>query len=134
MKKLIFFITFGLFVAFFCDPSFTEGSSLKDFGSFAGKASWYSSSDRGVRRTTANMEIFNDKELTCAAWGLPFNSLLEVTNLDNGKSVIVRVNDRGPARRLVRRGRVIDLTKSAFSRISHHKKGLINVRVMIKSL
>jgi rare lipoprotein A len=133
MKKKIF-LSFFAIIMLFCDHSFIEGSSFRDYGSFQGTASWYSRGDRGVRRTTANMEVFNDRELTCAAWGLPFDSLLEVTNIENGKSVIVRVNDRGPARRLVRRGRVVDLTKSAFRSIADHRDGLINVRVSIKSL
>lgn len=133
MKKKIFLLFFAL-IMLFCDHSFIEGSSLKEYGAFHGTASWYSRSDRGVRRTTANMEIFNDKQLTCAAWGLPFGSLLEVTNVENGKSVIVRVNDRGPARRLVRRGRVVDLTKTAFRAIADNKRGLIRVRVDIRSL
>ena len=132
MKKVIFSIFLMFLLA--VDPLFLEGSSFKGYGFLQGKASWYSRKDRGIRKRTANMEIFKDTGLTCAAWGLPFGSLLEVTNLDNGKSVIVRVNDRGPAKRLVRRGRIIDLTKTAFSAIADNKNGLIDVRVEIKSL
>ena len=94
-----------------------------------GKASWYSKRDRGIRRRTANNEVFDDQEMTCAIWGVPFHQKIRVTNLDNGKSVIVRVNDRGPHRRYVRRGRVIDLTKKAFSKIASLKRGLINVEI-----
>ena len=96
-----------------------------------GEASWYSETDPGVLETTANMEAFNEKELTCAIWDMPFGTLLKVTNLDNGKSVVVRVNDRGPAKRLVKMGRVIDLTKRAFSEIAPLKEGLIRVSVVI---
>jgi len=93
-----------------------------------GKASWYSQNDPGILLTTANMERFDDSELTCAVWDLAFNTILKVTNLENGKSVLVRVNDRGPARRL---NRAIDLTKAAFSRIADLEKGLADVSVEI---
>ncbi len=93
-----------------------------------GQASWYSQNDPGILLTTANMESFDDSELTCAIWDLPFNTILKVTNLENGKSVLVRVNDRGPARRL---NRAIDLTKTAFARICDLEKGLTDVSVEI---
>lgn len=113
----------------------TEDIANKNFNSFSfsllGQASWYSECDKGILKTTANMEQFNDRKLTCAMWGIPFNTLVRVTNRENGKSVIVRVNDRGPAKRLARRGRVIDLTKRAFSRIASLKYGLISVQVTI---
>ncbi|OGW71420.1 MAG: hypothetical protein A2047_05205 [Omnitrophica bacterium GWA2_41_15] len=106
--------------------------SFKEAGSSAviikGNASWYSQDDPGILLTTANMERFDDSQLTCAIWDLPFNTILKVTNLENGKSVIVRVNDRGPARRL---NRTIDLTKTAFSKIADLEKGLADVSVEI---
>lgn len=106
--------------------------SLKEAGTTSviikGKASWYSQNDPGILLTTANMERFDDSQLTCAVWDLPFNTILKVTNLENGKSVLVRVNDRGPARRL---NRPIDLTKEAFSRIADLEKGLADVSVEI---
>jgi len=106
--------------------------SLKEAGTTSviikGKASWYSQNDPGILLTTANMERFDDSGLTCAVWDLPFNTILKVTNLENGKSVLVRVNDRGPARRL---NRTIDLTKAAFSRIADLNKGLADVSVEI---
>ena len=94
-----------------------------------GQASWYSQQSPGVRKHTANMEIFNDRELTCAMWGVPFNQKIKVTNLENGKSVIVRVNDRGPHKRYVRKGRVIDLSKAAFQSIAGLKQGLVKVQL-----
>ena len=75
-----------------------------------GIASWYSETDPGINLHTANGEIFNDQKLTCASWNHAFGTLLKVTNLKNGKSVVCRVNDRGPRKNLRRR---IDLTKSA---------------------
>jgi len=94
-----------------------------------GNASWYSKRSPGIRRRTANNEIFDDKAMTCAMWGVPFNQKLRVTNVNNGKSIIVRVNDRGPHRRYVRRGRIVDLTKRAFQYLGSTKKGLIKVKV-----
>lgn len=98
---------------------------------YKGTASWYSQTDPGILETTANMEIFDDSKLTCAMWSLPFNTLLKVTNLDNDKTVYVRVNDRGPAKRLVNRGRIIDLSKKAFSCLDDLGKGLIRVSVEV---
>ena len=98
---------------------------------YKGMASWYSEQDPGILDTTANMERFDDKKLTCAMWGVPFNSILKVTNVENGRYIHVRVNDRGPARRLVQEGRIIDLTKTAFAEIDDLEKGLIRVIVEI---
>jgi len=94
-----------------------------------GKASWYSQKSPGINKRTANNEIFNDQELTCAMWGMSFNRLIRVKNLSNGKSIIVRVNDRGPHLRYLLRGRIIDLTLEAFSRLELPKNGLINVEI-----
>lgn len=121
-KKLIFLILAAGIIYLFTTPAFSPWA-------FEGKASWYSRRSPGIKRTTANNERFDDKAMTCAVWGVPFNRKLKVTNKRNGKSVIVRVNDRGPHRRLVAKGRVIDLTKAAFRKISKRKKGLIDVRV-----
>jgi rare lipoprotein A len=110
----------------------TVAFSLKEVDSSSvvikGKASWYSQNDPGILLTTANMERFDDSLLTCAVWDLPFNTILKVTNAENGKFVLVRVNDRGPAKRL---NRAIDLTRQAFSKIADLDKGLIDVSVEI---
>jgi len=94
-----------------------------------GKASWYSRLSPGINKRTANNEIFDDRKMTAAMWDVPFNQKIKVTNLNNGKSVIVRINDRGPHKRYFRKGRIIDLSKNAFSKISGLKKGLINVEI-----
>lgn len=91
-----------------------------------GIASWYSESDSSINRHTANGEVFDDSKLTCASWDFSFNTLLKVTNPQNQKSVICRVNDRGPAKRL---HRVIDLTQAAFSQIANLREGIIDVSV-----
>jgi rare lipoprotein A len=94
-----------------------------------GKASWYSRYDPGIKTHTANNEVFDDEQMTCAMWGVPFNQMVRVTNLSNGKSIVLRVNDRGPGERFVRQGRVIDLTKAAFEAIGSTEDGLIEVLV-----
>ncbi len=96
-----------------------------------GLSSWYSESDPGILSTTANMEKFDEDGMTCAIWGVPFNTIVEVANMKNGRIVNVRVNDRGPAKRLCKEGRVIDLTKGAFKKIGSLDGGLTKVRVRI---
>ena len=93
---------------------------------FYGMASWYSETDPGIRRHTASGEVFEDTQLTCASWDFAFGTRLKVENLENGKSVVCRVNDRGPAKRL---RRLIDLTRTAFQKISNPKQGLVWVSV-----
>ena len=91
-----------------------------------GIASWYSESDPGINPTTASGERFDDSRLTCATWDFPFGTYLRVTHLENGRTIVCRVNDRGPAKRL---NRLIDLTKAAFQELAPLGAGLINVKV-----
>ena len=72
-----------------------------------GRASWYGGSFQG--RATASGENYNMTDLTCAHRSLPIGTLVRVTNLGNHKSVVVRVNDRGP----MLASRVIDLSYAA---------------------
>ncbi len=108
-------------------PDVTQ--SATEIPALTGVASWYSKESPGIRPTTANMEIFDDTALTCAMWDAPFNQRIRVTNLENGQSVVVRVNDRGPHKRLVRQGRIIDLSKRAFQEIAGLKQGLVRVKL-----
>ena len=94
-----------------------------------GHASWYSEQSPGINTRTANNEIFNDSGLTAAMWEVPFNQMVRVTSLENGKSVVVRINDRGPHKRHVASGRIIDLTKQAFSVIAPLEKGLVRIEL-----
>jgi len=94
-----------------------------------GKASWYSKKSPGIRKHTANNEIFDDTALTAAMWGVPFGQFVRVTNPQNGKSIVVRINDRGPHKRYVKKGRIIDLTKTAFVQIADPKKGLVRIEI-----
>ena len=88
-------------------------------------ASWYGGGEK-LNKHTANGDVFNPKEMTCASWHYPFDTRLKITNIENGKSIIVRVNDRGPNKRL---GRAIDLSRDAFQKIANLKQGLIPVDI-----
>lgn len=88
-----------------------------------GLASYYGDSVNGHK--TANGEIFHNKKLTAAHKKLPFGSLVKVTALWNGKSVIVRINDRGP----YPKGRIIDLSKSAAEKLNLVGKGIGKVKI-----
>ena len=89
-----------------------------------GKASFYGEKFHG--RTTANGEVFDASKLTAAHRTYPFNTWLKVTNTVNDKSVIVRINDRGP---YTKDGRIIDLSKAAFEAISPLSRGVIEVTI-----
>ena len=99
--------------------------------SYQGSASWYSRNSPGINPRTANNEIFNDQAFTCAMWGTEFNRKVRVTNLKNGRTVILRVNDRGPAGNYFLRGRVIDITEAAFHSLTDTRRGIIPVKVEV---
>lgn len=88
-----------------------------------GKASWYGDAFHG--RLTANGEIYDMTHLTAAHPTMPLPSYARVTNVKNGRSVIVRVNDRGP----FSHGRIIDLSKRAAQLLDYTKSGVAKVRV-----
>lgn len=88
-----------------------------------GIASWYGPNFHGKK--TANGELFDENLLTAAHPTLPMPVLVRVTNLDNGKSLVVRVNDRGP----FVAGREIDLSKHAAEMLGYQRKGTARVRV-----
>ena len=96
-------------------------SASEQLGS--GKASFYGSQHHN--KQTANGERFDQGSLTAAHRTLPFGTKVRVTNTRNGKSVVVRINDRGP----FVRGRIIDLSKAAFERIGTTRSGVIRVRL-----
>lgn len=90
-----------------------------------GKASYYANMFQG--RKTANGQIFDQGKLTAAHRTLPFGTKVKVTNTSNHKSVTVTVNDRGP----FVRGRMIDLSSSAFRVIGNTRSGVLNVKMEI---
>ncbi len=90
-----------------------------------GIASFYSNSF--YNKKTANQEFLKKKELTAAHRVLPFNTLVEVTNIYNKRSIIVRINDRGP----YKAGRIIDLTEIGAKKLNIRKVGLSKVKLKI---
>jgi rare lipoprotein A len=88
-----------------------------------GRASYYGARHHG--RQTASGERFDQHALTAAHRSLPFGSRVRVTNLHNDKSVVVRINDRGP----FVRGRIIDVSRQAAERLDMLRAGVVPVRV-----
>ena len=90
-----------------------------------GIASWYGPGFHG--KSTANGEAYDQNALTAAHRTLPLPSLVRVTNLDNGRSVVLRVNDRGP----FANDRIIDVSRRAAQLLGFEQKGTARVRVQI---
>ena len=90
-----------------------------------GLASWYGPKFHGKK--TANGEIFNQNIVSAAHKTLPMPSIVKVTNLENNKELVIRINDRGP----FVRGRIIDLSKKAAEKLDIIKTGTAKVRVKV---
>ncbi|KQT49216.1 hypothetical protein ASG52_09620 [Methylobacterium sp. Leaf456] len=88
-----------------------------------GLASWYGSAFHG--RVTANGEVFDRQSIAAAHPTLPLPSYVRVTNLDNGYSMMLRVNDRGP----YHAGRVMDVSEEAARALQFHRRGTARVRI-----
>ena len=101
---------------------FGQGSDHASY-SAEGKASYYGARHHGKR--TASGERFDQNQLTAAHRTLPFGSRVRVTNLNNDKSVLVRINDRGP----YARSRLIDLSQKAAEQLDMLRAGVAPVRV-----
>jgi len=87
------------------------------------KASWYGPGFHG--RKTANGEVYDQNSFTAAHKSLKFGTLLKITNLKNNKSVVIRINDRGP----YIHGRDLDLSKAAASELGMVRKGVAKLKV-----
>ena len=90
-----------------------------------GEASFYAMKYQS--RRTASGERFDQGAMTAAHKRLPFGTFVRVTNIDNGRYVVVRINDRGP----FVAGRIIDLSRSAFSSIADTRLGVIDVELEV---
>lgn len=91
-----------------------------------GHASWYEIKCNGGTHT-ASGETLNDWAMTAAHKTLPMGTKVRVTNKDNGRSVVVRINDRGP----YIKGRIIDVTKGVAHKLGFIKKGVVKVKVEV---
>lgn len=118
MKKnaLLLLILVCLFATISCSHRITE----------TGKASYYADKFNG--RRTANGEIFRQRKKTAASKTIPFGTKVKVKNLSNGKTVKVRINDRGP----FVSDRIIDLSKKAAKKIGMLKSGVQTVEIRYK--
>ena len=119
------FSTFRVFAFGAAFAVIAAGAVLKSDDAAAaqcGKASWYK-----MGHTTANGEKMNAKALAAAHRSLPFGTRVRVDNLNNGRSVVVRINDRGP----FVRGRVIDVTKGAAEQLDMIRAGVARVKVTV---
>ena len=106
------------------EESITADRSLVEFvdkGSM--KASWYGPGFHG--RKTANGEVYDQMSFTAAHKSLKFGTLLKITNLKNNKSVVIRINDRGP----YIHGRDLDLSKAAALELGMVRKGVAKIKV-----
>ena len=90
-----------------------------------GKASYYAKKFHGNKTTSG--EKFSIYKLTAAHRTLKFGTMVKVTNTDNGKSVVVRINDRGP----FTKSKLIDLSPAAFEGLASLSKGVINVKIEV---
>jgi rare lipoprotein A len=90
-----------------------------------GEASWYGPDFHG--KITAKGERYNMLLMNAAHQTLPFNTLVRVTNLDNGRTAVVRINDRGP----FLKGRILDLSYTAARALGANASGVIRVRIEV---
>jgi rare lipoprotein A len=120
-KKVIFI---ALIVSFFNGVNVhAQKTTVKKI--LYGEASFYANKFNG--RQTASGEIFNQKKMTCACNALPFGTWIRITNLRNGKTVVVKVNDRLHPRIK----RVADLSYSAAKKIGYTGHGVARVKVEV---
>lgn len=91
-----------------------------------GKASWYGIRCNGGTHTASGETLCNHAA-TAAHKTLPMGTKVRVTNLDNGKSEVVKINDRGP----YIHGRIIDVTEGVAKRIGFYKRGIVRVKVEV---
>ena len=90
-----------------------------------GVASWYGKKFHG--RKTASGERYNQNKMTAAHKTLPFGTRVRVKNLDNGKNVVVTINDRGP----FKKGRVIDVSRAAAKKLGMINSGIAKVNIKV---
>lgn len=103
-----------------------KGGADRSVRTEIGEASWYGPGFQG--KETANGDIFDQTKMTAAHPSLPMGTKAQVTNLDNDKTVEVRINDRGP----YAKDRVIDVSKAAAKKLDMQKDGTAQVRIETK--
>ena len=124
-KVLVLFVLSGVLFAGSCSVTKDKNEKVSYKYYQKGEASWYGPGFNGKK--TASGEIFDMNKLTAAHRKLAFGTKVRVTNLNNNKSVIVRINDRGP----FKKSRVIDLSKKAAEKIGLVQSGIAPVKIEI---
>ena len=125
IQALAILLVLGLFSCKTASSPATKGNTKVK--TETGMASFYANNHNG--RKTASGERYNSNKMTAAHKTLPFGTLVRVTNLSNGKSVEVRINDRGP----FARGRIIDLSLSAAKKIDMINDGVTKVKIKYRN-
>jgi rare lipoprotein A len=120
-KYLLFIIVAYLIAQVLLNWDF--GDAVKGPYPAKGRASWYHAS------ITASGERLDNDSLTCALRKKDYGKYYKVCSIDNGKCVVVRHNNFGPIKRLFRQGRIIDLSRKAFSELANLESGIINVTI-----
>ncbi|MFA4991493.1 MAG: septal ring lytic transglycosylase RlpA family protein [Candidatus Omnitrophota bacterium] len=124
LEKTLVSVTIVFFLFWATSVFAKGGDTYKNIKT--GIASFYGAGEE-LNEFTASRERFDPEAMCCATYDFPMGTYLKVTNIGNGKSVVVRVNDLGPAKRL---NRLADLTFGAFKKIADPQKGLIAVTVV----
>jgi rare lipoprotein A len=121
MKRISALLVIGFGFVMLCSAQQIAGGAIDGIYREEGLASWYGQEFNG--RSTASGEIFDAAQFTAAHPMLPFGTLLTVTNKDNGKRVMVRVNDRGPNKST----RIIDISRAAAEQLDLVSSGTATV-------
>ncbi|HAE38089.1 MAG TPA: septal ring lytic transglycosylase RlpA family lipoprotein [Candidatus Riflebacteria bacterium] len=125
--KLFPFLLFALFAAG-CQSSGSKNPSAASYDYYqTGIASWYGADYQG--KPTSSGELFNRNAMTAAHRDLPFDTWVQVYNLENGRKIRVRINDRGP----FKEGRIIDLAERAADELGMKIAGLAQVGIEVVS-
>ena len=127
-QQMLRLFTVALFMSLSIGPAEAQQQPRRQVG----LASYYGAGFNGDR--TANGEVFDQRKLVAAHRTLPLGSVVRVTNLENGRKVVLRIVDRGPYGRNHRKGCIIDVSKAAASRLGFVHDGLSRVRVDVLEL
>ncbi|MBS00105.1 MAG: septal ring lytic transglycosylase RlpA family lipoprotein [Candidatus Marinimicrobia bacterium] len=123
-KSFIYFI-YSLIIVLFVFWSCTSSPRYTSLKTEYGVSSYYGYNDGFHGKRTANGEIFNQHALSAAHKTLPLNTIVRVTNLSNNKSLILRINDRGP----YIKGRILDCSYGAAKKLGFIAQGTTKVRI-----
>jgi len=125
MRILSAILVLSVLVCLGCASAPVQAKQSSSTFAQTGKASYYADKYQG--RSTASGEPYDKKAMTGAHRKLAFGTRVRVTNTQNGKSVIVRINDRGP----FTKGRIIDLSRAAFNAIGNTAAGVLPVSIEV---